>query len=60
MYREIEGYENALSCSYDVIDETEELVHMISYGENSSDIIEQIERIERLTSKIKENVSIRI
>lgn len=56
MYRTIEGYEEAMSLSCDVIDEVKDLVHDLRYGKPYSEIMDQLHTIEKMVSKVKSSI----
>lgn len=57
MYREIEGYEEALYLCSDVIDLTDDLCEKIRYGEKMEDILKDIETVEECLSKMKKTIN---
>jgi hypothetical protein len=56
MYRYFEGYEDAMSLSCDVVDEVEELIHDLRYGKPYTEVIEQLDRVGRMVTKVKQYV----
>lgn len=56
MYREIEGYEDALYFAYDIKDELDELKDKLRYGYSKVEVLDTIVDIQRLLNHLEGNV----
>jgi hypothetical protein len=57
MYREIEGYEDALYLSSEIKDELDNLHELIRYGESKQKINDNLELIHTMLEQIKSKVN---
>ena len=56
MYREIEGYEDALYFASDIVDELDELKDKLRYGYSKAEVLDTIVDIHRILNHLEGSV----
>jgi hypothetical protein len=56
MYREIEGYEDALYFAYDIVDELDELKDKLRYGYSKAEVLDTVVDIHRILNHLEGSV----
>ncbi|MEB5480957.1 hypothetical protein P8825_15430 [Shouchella clausii] len=56
MYRYLKGYENALSLTFDTLDEIDNLINQIKLGDSANRVMGTVVEIEKLLSLIKKEI----
>jgi len=57
MYREIEGYEDALYATTETIDGLEDLYEYIQFGKSRKEVIEKINEVKKMLNTIDTHIN---